>query len=227
MNCRFLSFKKFSGSLQQISMARKEKLFGGVFITALCTLAFAPAGGSSAKSTKPAYDDPEGYAVLSVLLDRYHFGPKDSVITISPTTVSEEQMLSSLNCGKVPDGFQAAAKDFHEKNKIALQLKAKFSTETKYELSSDPDKNLPQPELGEQEVRSRVGTPVYVVSGVGFDPSRTRAVAYVSVFCGEECGSGGYYFLSKEAKGWKEVAGSPACIWMSRNRSLLSPRVPA
>jgi hypothetical protein len=208
-------------------MALKEKQFGGVFMTALCVLAFASLEGSSSKSTKPTYDDPEGYAALSVLLDRYHSGPKGSVITISPTTVSEDKILSSLSCGKVPDGFQAAAKDFHEKNKIGLQLTAKFSTEAKYEPSNDPDKNLPQPEPGEQELTSRVQTPAYVVSGVGFDPSRTRAIAYVSVFCGEEYGSGGYYFLSKESKGWKEMTGSPACIWISRNRSLLNPQVPA
>jgi hypothetical protein len=208
-------------------MALKEKLSGGIFFTSLCILAFAPLKGSSANSTKPTYEDPEGYAVLSVLLDRYHASPKDSVITISPNTTSEEQMLSSLNCGKVPDGFQAASKDFHEKNKIGWQLTAKFSTETKYELSNDPDKNDPQPQPAEQELTSRSGKPVYVLSAVGFDPSRTKAIAYVSAFCGEVCGSGGYYFLSKEAKGWKEVTGSPACIWMSRNHPLLNPWVSA
>jgi hypothetical protein len=205
-------------------MAHKEKPIIGVFFSVLCIGAFASVQGSFASSAKPMYDDAEGYVVLSGLLDHYSSGPTGSVITISPTTVPVEQMLSSLNCGKVPDGFQAAIKDFQEKNKVGLQLAPKFSMQAKYELSNDPDRYLPVPKPGEQELRSPPRKPIYVVSVVGFDLSGTHAIAYISVFCGDECGGGGYHFLSKEKGAWKEIKDSPKCGWMAQGRKATDSR---
>ena len=208
-------------------MKYKNTIFGGVFLGLACFLTLASVEASLAKTAKSNYDDPDGYAVLSVLLDRSKFGLKDSVIYISPTTVPEASMLSSLKCSKKPDGFQSAISDFHEKNKIAAQLTAKFSMGSKYELSDNPEKDLPSPKPGEPELHLQTHIPIYVVSSVGFDPSRTRSVAYVSVFCGGECGGGAYHFLLKEEKGWKEVTGSPACEWVSQIQPLLKAWKPS
>lgn len=171
----------------------------------------------SQESAKPKYDDSEGYAVLSVLLDN-HLSSKRAAITISPETVPESGMWSSLNCGKKPNGFEAAEKDFHEKNKLAFGLASKFSIKSEYEFYDEKKFALPPPKPGEQELHLETYGPLYFVSAVGFDPARTRAIAYSGANCGGECGGGGYYFFAKDAKGWKEVPGSPACEWVSRNQ---------
>ena len=206
-------------------MARRAKLFIGACLSACCALAFASVDGSSTVSKEPTYDDKEGYAVLSILLDRYNHGSKDLVLEISPLTTSGKQMISSLDCAKIPDEFQSAAKDFRERNKTELRLLARFSMEAKYEFFENPDKFLPpQPKPGEQELRSFSTLQLHVVSAVGFDPAKTHAIAYMSFFCGNECGGGGYHFLRKEPKGWKEISDSPACVWTSWDQSLLNPQ---
>lgn len=206
-------------------MVRSVKLFFGTCMSACCLLAFAPVGGSLRASREPIYDDPAGYAVLFLLLDRHNPGSHDLVLELSPITASEKQMLSSLACAKVLDEFQTTAKDFHEKNKTIFRLVARFSTKSKYELLENTDKLLPpQPKPGEQELRIRSTVPLYVVPVVGFDPSKTHAIAYVSAFCGHECGGGAYHFLRKEEQGWKEVAGSPACERMSRDQDISKPQ---
>jgi len=208
-------------------MARWSILTLLTFVLVFCISELGPLKARSEDPPRPVYEDPDGYAVLSVLLDRYHFGSKTAVILISPFTVSEGRMLSSLNCGKVPQGFQTVAKDFHDKNKIAFQLEAKFSMDGKYELSDSARKVLPPPKSGEQELLSRVYMPVYFVSAVGFDSLRTHAIAYVGAICGGECGGGGYYFLTKDTKGWREVPGSPACTWISRSQFVSNSQAPA
>jgi hypothetical protein len=169
------------------------------------------------KLQRPTYEDRDGYAVLSIVLDQHNHGSETTVISIVPTTVSEDRTLSSLNCGKKPEGFQAAEKDFHERNKTVFELAAKFSISRKYELSSAPRRIFPPPKPGEQELQIDAYAPAYFVSAVGFDAARTHAVAYVGAVCGAECGGGGYHFLVKDKKDWKEVPGSPACVWVSQN----------
>ena len=204
-------------------MASTTKLFFGICAPACCLFAIAPVASSSRTSKEPIYDDAEGYAVLSVLLDRYNPGSKDLVVQIFPRTASENQMFSSLECKEVPDEFLTAAKDFHDKNKIKFRLEPRFSLKFKYELTENPRKSLPPQAPGEQEVELPVFGPLYQVSAVGFDAAKTHAIAYVDAVCGSECGGGAYHFLRKEAKGWKEVPGSPVCEWVSQNQSFLAP----
>jgi len=103
--------------------------------TALLVFACASAGlqDKSQQSTKPTYNDSDGYLVLSALLDD-QLGSRNAAIIVSPETVPESGMLSSLNCGRKPNGFEAAEKDFHERNKLSLRLVPKFSTKSRYEF---------------------------------------------------------------------------------------------
>ena len=55
------------------------------------------------------------------------------------------------------------------------------------------------------------------VSAVGFNPSKTRAMVYVSHYCGGLCGGGSYHLLEKSGGAWREadVPGVSTCIWIS------------
>jgi hypothetical protein len=70
-------------------------------------------------------------------------------------------------------------------------------------------------------------TPLYQVSAVGFDASRTHAIAYVGALCGPDCSSGSYHLLVKEKEGWKETTGSPVCQLISFNLNCLFSRSPS
>ncbi len=200
-------------------MGNKANCLFAITIAACCIVAITYVDRLAAGSTRSTYADSEGYAVLSVLLDRFKPRVTDMILEISPLTVSEDQALSSLSCTKIPGEFQSAAKDFREKNKVSLHLAARFSMEAKYELAENRDKFLPpKPKPGEQELTEPSAVPLYVVSAVGFDPSRTRAIAYVSIFCGKECGGGAHHFVIKGKEGWKEIPDSPKCEWISQNQ---------
>jgi len=153
------------------------------------------------------YDDEDGYAVLSILLDEHGASTVAGAI-VSPTTSSGGQ----LPCYKVPEEFQVALSDFHRQNREPLRLADRLRTKIKYDLADDPPKEMPDPAPGDLQVenlpllRTRIS-----VSAVGFDKSRTHAVAYITMLCGSECLSAGYYLLKRERSGWREVKGNPLC----------------
>ncbi len=185
---------------------------------------------NTAQAPPPAdYDDAEGYAVLSVLLDHYH-SEAENTLQISSQTASGTKPDSFDTCAtKLPAEFATAANDYKEKNKQNLRVAKKFNVKFGYKLvdlskkrqplaPTNNAKDLPPPLFDHN---------VYEVSAVGFDASRTHAIAYVSVFCGPDCSSGAYHLLVKEKGGWKEFVSSPVCEWMSFNPDWLFDRSPS
>ncbi len=191
-----------------------------LFLTATWTLLFAlPLFAQNAAQAPPPadYDDPEGYVVLSILLDHYH-SEAENTLQISSLTASGTKPDSFDTCAtKFPVEFATAANDYKEKNKQQARVAKKFNAKFGYKLVDLAKKRQPL-----APTNNAKGLPpplfdhaVYEVSAVGFDASRTHAIAYVSVFCGPDCSSGAYHLLVKEKDGWKEFVGSPVCEWMS------------
>jgi len=48
---------------------------------------------------------------------------------------------------------------------------------------------------------------------VGFDATRTRAIAYENYICGNLCGWGAFRLLVKNAGKWEEAKDLTACTW--------------
>jgi hypothetical protein len=198
---------------------------------ALCVLACAvPLFAQTAtESPKPAdYQDADGYAVLSVLLDHEH-SASDHTFEISPITASGAKPDSFQACtGRIPAEFSAAANDFRDKNKQTWRLSKKFSLKFAYKFADLASKRQPlAPTPNAKELPPALfDDRIFEVSAVGFDASRTHAIAYVAVFCGPDCTSAAYHLLVKEKDGWKEFVSSPVCQWMSFNPDALVERSP-
>jgi hypothetical protein len=180
-------------------------------LTLLCPASWS----QSAKSQE--YDDSEGYAVLSVLLDQHHWSGSTNLLVIGHVTSSGSMSGSFESCNKIPDEFKSAARDFKEKNRQEWRLAKRLNLKLNYEFADEMRESaLPTPVAGEQEL-PLPPNPVNVLSAVGFDASRTHAIAYHAAIGGPDSAGGGYHLFVKDKKTWKEVSQSPVCVWMSLN----------
>jgi hypothetical protein len=195
------------------------------FLSLFCSaIAFCVPQTSTVTAKLPTYSDPEGYAVLSHLIDKV-VPSKTSEIDISVVT-SRGEYLVTEGCLKVPDEFRSAANDFQEKNKSALRLTDGFSLKAKYTLKDKPDVVVPSRSApDEQQLEEKfVQRTFFTVSAVGFDEGKTHAIAYLSTYCGVMCAGGGYHLLVRNKDGWKEIQDSPECEWMSLGWDSANPR---
>ncbi len=165
------------------------------------------------------YSDPDGYRILSSLLDE---PSKTTTMWIYWMTIPRSDSLVSdmLQSCAVPEAFKSAATDFEKKKRTSLKLTKDFTLTPKYELvDKAPAWKNPYPAKGpgEQEMPHQplVGDAVMVVSAVGFDKNKTHAVAYVAGFCDGECGGGRLHFLRRVNGLWLEFKVTPMCEWMS------------
>ncbi|HET9402311.1 MAG TPA: hypothetical protein VFO34_15310 [Candidatus Acidoferrales bacterium] len=145
------------------------------------------------------YEDEQGYAVLSTLLDAL---PKERagsspLIRIFYLTETEKRTANATYC-RIPEEFHAAAEDFDKPHGEA-ELADKFKLNVEYEIVS--------------EVKRPPMNYVHYLTAVGFDPDRTHAVVFIDRVCGNVCGTGDFYFLRKEPSGWQRVVVG-GCGWI-------------
>ncbi|MBI3662203.1 MAG: hypothetical protein HY234_04020 [Acidobacteria bacterium] len=164
------------------------------------------------------YDDSEGYAVLSFVLEGAGKSWESKVIRVKALTDSEKEMTEQLDeCVTIPKEFQAAAGDFRNKAKTRFLLQEKFSSRLRLALVGRPHvdtSDAARPPRTEKEMRDRLTGGTYDVSAVGFDETKTRAIVYVNYVCGGLCGGGGFHLLEKGRNGWREADGIAKCTWM-------------
>jgi hypothetical protein len=199
-------------------MTLKNRLSRRIALLAIAVCLFFPVGAFPQSLSYEAYEDPEGYTVLSVLLNQTQ--GRNAQVHIYFLTVSIAN-LSSLDidkCAAVPDDFKSAFADFRERNQHRQRLLRRFSLSANYELVEESkgqqEISLP-PAPGEQEMRIMGQDTLMTVSAIGFDKTRTHAIAYIQGICGPECAGGGVHLLAKGKAGWKEIKDSPTCTWMS------------
>jgi hypothetical protein len=202
-------------------------------LTALCFLLAVPLLAQKIpEAPKPAdYEDADGYAVLSVILDHYH-SDSDPNFLLSPFQISS-LTASGINtdsfeacAAKIPADFAVAAGDFRDRNKQNWKVIKKFNLKFNYKFSDLKGKRQPlMPTQNAKELPPPLfEDTVYQVSAVGFDATRTHAIAYVAAVCGPGCASGSYHLLVKQKEGWKETVSSPICEWMAFDTDFLSGR---
>jgi|SRR5664279_561195 len=170
-------------------------------------------------SRQDNYADPDGYRILSILLDE---PSKTTTMWIHSMTIPRNNSLVSdlLHLCGVPDAFKSAATDFEKRNRTSFKLMREFTLTPKYELVVKPPEwkdPFPVPGAGGQEMPHQpfMEDAIIVVSAVGFDKNRSHAIAYTAVFCGGECGGGRLHFLKRVNALWVEAKVTPACEWMS------------
>ena len=150
-------------------------------------------------SRLPAYEDTEGYAVRSAILNRLVVARRNETTRIGRRSPLAKYVSPiKMQCSGVPEEFQSAWQDFDH------QLR-RFSLSKSYELSYSPHLAASEKAETREEARKRIRSGTYYVAPVGFDERRSRAVAFVEYICGSLCGDSIFYFLRKSGKGWEEA----------------------
>ena len=165
-----------------------------------------------------AYDDSEGYAVLSVLLGVASQETHSAAIQINMTThVESATGVHSLeDCMKVPDEFREAANDYERRAKTALLLRKKFSIKTQYDLVGESritGSGVRNPPAAGKDTSGNVSSGTFYLSPVGFDANHTHAIAYKNYLCGNRCGWGAFHLLVKNGDKWEEAKDVVGCTW--------------
>ena len=164
------------------------------------------------------YDDAEGYAVLSKLLEDASQDLHATVIRINVVThVESVSGAHSLeDCMKVPEDFREAANDYERRAGTALVLRKKFTLRTPYDLAGETRITgtgvRPPPATGTDNSQ-KTSTGTFYLSPVGFDATHTHAIAYENYLCGNLCGWGAYHLLVKNAGRWEEAKDVNGCTW--------------
>jgi len=152
------------------------------FFTCVVVLLFV-SPFASGRQRPPLYQDPEGYLLLSTVLDN-----EAAVQHLKEVEINERSNVSLplALCRQIPEEFRAAAEDLTTQSKTEVRFAKKFSLSPRWVL-----RRL----LGEG----------FQISVVGFDRSRTHAVLAVFKGCGSMC-SGGLTYLFRKANGeWRKV----------------------
>lgn len=171
-----------------------------------------------AKNSPTYYDDPVGYEILSIILEKQTKKSPDQLIRIYRFT--DSKMLVSLEHKSVPKEFLGALDDLKQiaTNRVPFRDQG-FSLTHRYKLVDydgppQPATYVPLahgtvPPPSEAELDNKISSGVLSLSAVGFDHTRTHAIAYVDFVCGMLCGGGRFYLLKKQETGWqiKEVIG--------------------
>jgi hypothetical protein len=164
------------------------------------------------------YEDPEGYAVLSMLLGGATEETHAPAIRINMMThVESVNGTHSLeDCMKIPEEFREAANDYERRAGTPSVLKKRFSLRAPYDLVGETRivgvaRRPPSPT--DTDISQKVSGGTFYLSPVGFDASHTHAIAYKNYLCGNLCGWGGFHLLVKNAGRWEEAKDITACTW--------------
>lgn len=165
-----------------------------------------------------AYEDAEGYAVLSMLLEGASQETHASAIRINMVThVESVSGAHSLeDCMKVPEEFREAANDYERRAGTALVLRKKFTLRMAYDLVGETritGTGVRQPPATGTDNSQKISSGTFYLSPVGFDANHTHAIAYENYLCGNRCGWGAYHLLLKNAGKWEEAKDVNGCTW--------------
>jgi hypothetical protein len=169
-------------------------------------------------SNAGAYDDAEGYALLSTLLAEAVPETHAGIVRINMVThVESVNGTHSLeDCVKIPEKFREAANDYERRTKTALVLRKKFTLKTPYDLAGETrivgSEHKP-PSPTDKDLAMKISSGTFYLSPAGFDASRTHAIAYENYICGNLCGWGAYHLLVKNGDRWEEAKDVSACTW--------------
>jgi hypothetical protein len=179
-----------------------------LLVACLCWSAIALGQTSVAART---YDVKDAYQIYSLLLpheESYSFAK--GTLTIQEETVSNQDVSEPCVTPQTAIRFKDAIADYNRLNrKKQWLLRRQFEIEKSYEVvSSDAIGVLFQDGGWDSFYKRYPDSGGYIImSAVGFNKERTRAIVYMGSSCGVLCGSWRFHLLEKIDGNWKEVPG--------------------
>lgn len=169
----------------------------------------AIAAGQTSVAAK-IYDVEDAYQIYSLLLPQEEsYGFAKGTLIIQEETVSERVASHPCVTPEAARRFKDAIADYHRLNKEPGLLKRQFQIEKPYEVvSSDAIWALLKDGGWDTFYKRYPHSGGYVImSAVGFNKEKTRAIVYTGSSCGAQCGRWSFHLLEKIDDNWKEVAG--------------------
>jgi len=184
-----------------------------------------PVKAQPSPSTPQPLDDPEAYKVYAALL------PEEWTVQAAhaKTLVFQAETTTEKAC--VPSGpsletdWLPVMQDFKSANATPKFLRADVDLGVPYVVvaSADIEATLRSSKTSEtfgwdgfyKKFPDSGG--YMMVSVVGFDAQKQRAIVYMAHSCGGLCGGGTYHFLEKSGGVWRRAraAGITNCAWAS------------
>jgi hypothetical protein len=185
----------------------------------LISLLFVPGYSAPQQLT-----DPDAYAVYAAVLPAGTGGEEAHAtkLLVQQTTEIDQMMKDCpLTAPDTSAVWAEAIEDFKRQNASTWMLQRSFPIDIPYVLESKDAIMAPFKAHGAAgwsafNAAHPDSRGFIHLSAVGFDKSRTRAIVYVSHFCGGLCGSGMYRFVERQDGTWKERHPTArACSWIS------------
>ena len=189
-------------------MVRAATVMVGAFLVMSPALAFM-----SPDSRPTAVDDPEAYAVYASLL------PHEWSVQVAhaKTLVFQEETGTNWDCmltGKPLDkDWRPVVDSLRSENAKSRRIRAGFPLGMPYVVVPTADitasfRSLPNdPNFGWGGFYNRYPNSggFMIVSAVGFDASKKRAMVYMAHSCGSLCAGGSHHLLEKVNGAWREA----------------------
>jgi hypothetical protein len=163
--------------------------------------------------------DNDAYAVYAVALATVR--PERRVPPAPLIIQSETEHWDPPNCFPEPikPEWREVLEDYRRQNAKRRIIEPRLQIDLPHQLLSKDALRafLPEDKRGSMELFDRTypGAGGYLtLSAVGFSADRSRAMLYVSHFCGGLCGSGWFSFFEKINGRWQRTEAMTACVYV-------------
>jgi hypothetical protein len=199
----------------------KLGVVGATVISLAAIILEAGPSGTQVQLPRPV-DDPEAYAVYASVLRTDSWirqtGAKTLVVRLETGTNWECVSTDERLAGE----WRFVFENFKAENAVPRTLLEGFPLGVSYVVASSLSLEalfdvVPTDPWGAFYNRYPGSGGIMIVSAVGFDRTKQRAMAYVSRSYGLLGGNGRHHFLEKVEGTWREtrVAGLDTCLWES------------
>jgi hypothetical protein len=184
-----------------------------------------PATATSQQPLGQTVEDPEAYAVYASLL------PNEWTVRVARAKTLVVQRETGTNWKCMPSGkpletdWKPVLDDFRTQNADARELRPGFALGTPYVVVPRADIQATFREVANDPMFGWTGFykkhpdsgGFMVVSAVGFDAVKQRAIVYMAHSCGSLCGGGTHHLLEKIGDVWRQarIPGVTNCSWAS------------
>jgi hypothetical protein len=118
-----------------------------------------------------------------------------------------------LECLPPSPDWSTAVQSYKSRNASARPLETGLELGVPYELI--PPGDFVAASATAAFYKRFAGGKVFMLSAVGFDPMRTRAIVTLQYFCGPGCGGGSHFLREKRSGRWMPAEGAVNCGWIS------------
>jgi len=178
-------------------------------LVAACLCWSAIAAGQTSAAAK-TYHVEDAYQIYNLLLPHEEsYGFAKGTLIIQEETVSKRDASEPCVTPEAASRFKDAIADYKRLNKKQWLLQRQFQIEKPYEIVSSDAIGVLFKDSGWDSFYKRYpDSGGYVImSAVGFNKEKTRAVVYTGSACGGLCGLWRFHLLEKIDGNWKEVPG--------------------